>query len=160
MLCQRPGFEFHIMYINLYIVMLLSIGYLNYYFKLTICGRSRWTISKVLWIYGKRHLNKSLDMNEKLYADGDISISSLTRFIVAKELEKKLESAILRFIVQSTKSNFDMFLRCWVLFCFQEKRLAESNDVTPFLLLGYCQVRQGKPFSDHGRLLTYIRDEF
>ena len=92
-----------------------------------------------------------------------------------KQLEKYLkdhkhEFTILSLNVQSIRAKFDQLS---VILCtlyneglyfsiirFQETWLAENDDVTPFLLPGYSLSHQYKSCSEHGGLLTYIRNDF
>ena len=120
-------------------------------------------------------LNNVLNINDEADPDDDISTLSLTRFIETNELEKYLkdhknEFTILSLNVQSIRAKFDQLSArlCTLyneglslsIFCFQETWLAENDDVTPFLLPGYSLAHQGKSCSEHGGLLTYIRDDF
>ena len=120
-------------------------------------------------------LNNVLNINDEADPADDISTLSLTRFIETNELEKYLkdhkhEFTILSLNVQSIRAKFDQSsaILCTLyneglsfsIICFQETWLAENDDVTPFLLPGYSLAHQGKSCSEHGGLLTYIRDDF
>ena len=120
-------------------------------------------------------LNNVLNVSEDANPDDDISTLSLTHFIATHELANYLKShrhefTILSLNVQSIRAKFDQLSvvlstlynegLSFSLICFQETWLSENDDTAQFLLPGYSLVHQGKSCSEHGGLLTYIRDDF
>ena len=120
-------------------------------------------------------LNNVLNVSEDANPDDDISTLSLTHYIATHELahyskSHRYEFTISSLNVQSIRVKFDQLSvvlstlynegLSFSLICLQETWLSENDDTAQFLLPGYSLVHQGKSCSEHGRLLTYIRNDF
>ena len=120
-------------------------------------------------------LNNALNVSEDANPDDGISTLSPTHFNARHELANNLkrhryEFTILSLNAQSIRAKFDQLSAVlstlcneglsFSLICFQETWLNENDETAQFLLPGYNLVHQGKSCSEHGGLLTYIRDDF